>query len=274
MRRQLGDCKLSLFCSHFLLLLLPASAFVARHHALEGSSIYPSRHTREGGPFRVSPALLRIRSCASNGISLSSTAEPLDEENNENDILGFATEELGGFDPYEKFGGKQIEVGDPQIKVKEKERSVTAILKELAAIQQQGPRKYCILGTRHCSYLHQQIIELLYVKWKRAVRMLGSTLFTLSCTKRNMSTVFIVIHFLTFCISFIPFPQSIRVSSFWESRLYIGSWWHTRGHDPRGVACRTAGSSDRRPSTVHGETDERVSSTLEKGGQSHRNATE
>ncbi|EEC45495.1 predicted protein, partial [Phaeodactylum tricornutum CCAP 1055/1] len=43
----------------------------------------------------------------------------------------------------------------------EKERSVTSILKELAAIQQQGPQKYCILGTRHCSFLHQQIIELL-----------------------------------------------------------------------------------------------------------------
>jgi hypothetical protein len=70
--------------------------------------------------------------------------------------------ELGGYDPYDKFGGRQIDVGDPQIKVKEaQERSVTSILKELAAIQQQGPQKYCILGTRHCSYLHQQIIELL-----------------------------------------------------------------------------------------------------------------
>ena len=68
----------------------------------------------------------------------------------------------GGFDPYEKLsGGRQIEVGDPQIKVTEKERSVTSILQELAAIQRQGPQKYCILGTRHCSFLHQQIIELL-----------------------------------------------------------------------------------------------------------------
>lgn len=68
---------------------------------------------------------------------------------------------VGGYDPSEKIGVESINVGDPQIKVEVKDMSVTSILKELAAIQQQGPRKYCILGTRHCSYLHQQIIELL-----------------------------------------------------------------------------------------------------------------
>lgn len=68
---------------------------------------------------------------------------------------------VGGYDPSEKITTKEINVGDPQIKVIEKERSVTSILRELAAIQQQGPQKYCILGTRHCSFLHQQIIELL-----------------------------------------------------------------------------------------------------------------
>ena len=75
---------------------------------------------------------------------------------------GRADRELGGYDPSERIG-RGVNVGDPQIKLQEKERSVTSILKELAAIQQQGPQKYCILGTRHCSYLHQQIIELLYV---------------------------------------------------------------------------------------------------------------
>ena len=69
---------------------------------------------------------------------------------------------LGNYDPSEGIRPeREVVVGDPQLRVKEKERSVTAILKELAAIQQQGPQKYCILGTRHCSYLHQQIIELL-----------------------------------------------------------------------------------------------------------------
>jgi hypothetical protein len=72
---------------------------------------------------------------------------------------------LGEYDPSEGLRPqREVLVGDPQLKLKEKERSVTSILKELAAIQQQGPQKYCILGTRHCSYLHQQIIELLYVQ--------------------------------------------------------------------------------------------------------------
>lgn len=69
---------------------------------------------------------------------------------------------LGEYDPSEGISPeREVVVGDPQLRLKEKERSVTSILKELAAIQQQGPQKYCILGTRHCSYLHQQIIELL-----------------------------------------------------------------------------------------------------------------
>lgn len=73
---------------------------------------------------------------------------------------------LGEYDPSENLPQTERavpNVGDPQLRVKEKDWSVTNILKELAAIQQQGPQKYCILGTRHCSYLHQQIIELLYV---------------------------------------------------------------------------------------------------------------
>jgi len=71
---------------------------------------------------------------------------------------------IGEYDPSEDIRPeREVNVGDPQLRVKEKDWSVTSILKELSAIQQQGPQKYCILGTRHCSYLHQQIIELLYV---------------------------------------------------------------------------------------------------------------
>lgn len=39
----------------------------------------------------------------------------------------------------------------------EKEYSIEAILKELAEIQNQGPKNVCVLGTRHCSFLHQQV---------------------------------------------------------------------------------------------------------------------
>jgi hypothetical protein len=69
---------------------------------------------------------------------------------------------VGGYDPSEQLElDTVVNVGNPQIRVSSKERSVTSILRELSAIQQQGPQKYCILGTRHCSFLHQQIIELL-----------------------------------------------------------------------------------------------------------------
>lgn len=70
---------------------------------------------------------------------------------------------LGGFQPDKLPERRQREVvvGEPQRRVPKEKYSVGAILKELAAIQQQGPQKYCILGTRHCSFLHQQIIELL-----------------------------------------------------------------------------------------------------------------
>jgi hypothetical protein len=68
------------------------------------------------------------------------------------------------FKPSEKLEIKRPEkmnVGNPQILVDDKDFTVTDILRELAAIRQEGPQKYCILGTRHCSYLHQQIVELL-----------------------------------------------------------------------------------------------------------------
>mmetsp|Transcript_14202 Transcript_14202/g.26825 ORF Transcript_14202/g.26825 Transcript_14202/m.26825 type:complete len:290 (-) Transcript_14202:222-1091(-) len=51
-------------------------------------------------------------------------------------------------------------VGDPQ-KQPKKEYSIDTVLQELAEMQKGGPKKYCILGTRHCSFGHQQIVELL-----------------------------------------------------------------------------------------------------------------
>jgi len=43
----------------------------------------------------------------------------------------------------------------------ERDKMFDTILQELSAIQQNAPRKIAILGTRHFSYLHQQIVELL-----------------------------------------------------------------------------------------------------------------
>lgn len=82
--------------------------------------------------------------------------------------------DLGDYDPSkekDEDGGsdtatatKDTNVGDPQsFEPITSSQSFDSILKELKAIQNSSKQKYCILGTRHCSYLHQQIIELLYV---------------------------------------------------------------------------------------------------------------
>lgn len=86
----------------------------------------------------------------------SSTGATRDE------MISFSEDGVGAYDPAKKIPFKrEVIVGNPQIKLKKEKQSVAEILTELAAIQKQGPQKYCILGSRHISYLHQQIIELL-----------------------------------------------------------------------------------------------------------------
>ena len=119
--------------------------------------------------FSLTPSDLILRNSYSNSMtadSLTKLCAKSDEEEHSVEMSVDAKKksdgDVGGYDPSEGIQPeREVNVGDPQIKVKEKERSVTSILRELAAIQQKGPQKYCILGTRHCSYLHQQIIELL-----------------------------------------------------------------------------------------------------------------
>ena len=65
------------------------------------------------------------------------------------------------------------------------EYSIDSILKELAEIQRQGPKKYCILGTRHCSFLHQQIIELLAY----ALVLSGNHVFTSGAMGTNAAAI-------------------------------------------------------------------------------------
>lgn len=69
---------------------------------------------------------------------------------------------VGGSSKEEKLGLERetAVVGDPQVAQMET-MNITKVLTELQAIQSQGPKKYCILGTRHCSFLHQQIVEML-----------------------------------------------------------------------------------------------------------------
>ena len=79
-----------------------------------------------------------------------------------------AGDDVGGFNPEERLGLERqtVNVGDPQTAVmtpmnQTDVMNITNVLSELQAIQSQGPKKYCILGTRHCSFLHQQIVEML-----------------------------------------------------------------------------------------------------------------
>ena len=105
---------------------------------------------------------LYLKSTNEDSLSLDRPSDCKDSLSEQESAKKKSDNDVGGYDPSEGIQPeREVNVGDPQIKVKEKERSVTSILRELAAIQQQGPQKYCILGTRHCSYLHQQIIELL-----------------------------------------------------------------------------------------------------------------
>jgi len=70
--------------------------------------------------------------------------------------------DVGGYSKEEKLGLERetAVVGDPQVAQMET-MNITKVLTEFQAIQSQGPKKYCILGTRHCSFLHQQIVEML-----------------------------------------------------------------------------------------------------------------
>lgn len=79
-----------------------------------------------------------------------------------------AKSDVGEFDFDKKLGlqRKTAVVGAPQTVVEDydseiSKMNITQVMTELQAIQSQGPKKYCILGTRHCSFLHQQIVEML-----------------------------------------------------------------------------------------------------------------
>lgn len=53
-------------------------------------------------------------------------------------------------------GGQQSSSSSQSTKI-----SFDTVLQELSSIQKDGPSNIAILGTRHCSLLHQQIVELL-----------------------------------------------------------------------------------------------------------------
>lgn len=97
-------------------------------------------------------------------------ASPADTGDNEESktqpIIGRS--DVGNYDFERKLGlqRQKANVGAPQTVVYDEDSeiammNITQVMTELQSIQSQGPKKYCILGTRHCSFLHQQIVEML-----------------------------------------------------------------------------------------------------------------
>lgn len=75
-------------------------------------------------------------------------------------------------------------VGAPQ-RSPSKSYSIDSIMKELALINNSTPSKISILGTRHCSYLHQTIIELLAY----ALVLSGNHVFTSGAGGTNAAAI-------------------------------------------------------------------------------------
>ena len=87
---------------------------------------------------------------------------------------------------------------------------------ELASINKSGAGKYCILGTRHCSYLHQQIIELLAY----ALVLSGNHVYTSGATGTNAAAIRGALRADEPSLLTVILPQSIEKQSE-ESRTLL-----------------------------------------------------
>mmetsp|Transcript_52396 Transcript_52396/g.111326 ORF Transcript_52396/g.111326 Transcript_52396/m.111326 type:complete len:299 (-) Transcript_52396:279-1175(-) len=126
---------------------------------------------------------------SSNAESVESFPEYTNNSDEESDLMVTVAGGgggVGGFDPEEKLGLERetANVGDPQTAQLEP-MNITKVLTELQAIQSQGPKKYCILGTRHCSFLHQQIVEMLAY----ALVLSGNHLYTSGAAGTNAAAI-------------------------------------------------------------------------------------
>mmetsp|Transcript_5330 Transcript_5330/g.7460 ORF Transcript_5330/g.7460 Transcript_5330/m.7460 type:complete len:289 (+) Transcript_5330:161-1027(+) len=116
-------------------------------------------------------------------ISEDLTTETIDTTNMSLNAKG---NDVGGSSKEEKLGLERetAVVGDPQVAQMET-MNITKVLTELQAIQSQGPKKYCILGTRHCSFLHQQIVEMLAY----ALVLSGNHIYTSGAAGTNAAAI-------------------------------------------------------------------------------------
>eukprot|EP00276_Gloeochaete_wittrockiana_P000195 CAMPEP_0184671414 /NCGR_PEP_ID=MMETSP0308-20130426/85481_1 /TAXON_ID=38269 /ORGANISM="Gloeochaete witrockiana, Strain SAG 46.84" /LENGTH=257 /DNA_ID=CAMNT_0027118533 /DNA_START=272 /DNA_END=1045 /DNA_ORIENTATION=- len=75
--------------------------------------------------------------------------------------------------------------GSVAVAVKDDEYSIETIMQELRSIQQTGPRLIAILGTRHLSLFHQQIVEMLAY----ALVLTGNHIFTSGAGGTNAAVI-------------------------------------------------------------------------------------
>lgn len=172
---------------HTSMLLRTILFFIAVIHCL--AFVPPHRLIPVHGDAVLSPIAKKHDVCGGVygiGISLSSRMHAsktifnaqYPDDSDENDEINYTNDDLneielstirmgsstgvGEYNREEKLGLERetANVGDPQL-VLDEPMNITDVLTELQAIQSQGPKKYCILGTRHCSFLHQQIVEML-----------------------------------------------------------------------------------------------------------------
>eukprot|EP00956_Cyclotella_meneghiniana_P023314 scaffold45236_cov59-Cyclotella_meneghiniana.AAC.6 len=124
---------------------------------------------------------------------LASFQVPPDTVGDSEDLPTSARDDIGEVNYGKKLGLKRqiAVVGAPQTLLEDEDEiqiskmNITQVMTELQAIQSQGPKKYCILGTRHCSFLHQQIVEMLTY----ALVLSGNHVFTSGAQGTNAAAI-------------------------------------------------------------------------------------
>ncbi|KAL9188774.1 hypothetical protein ACHAXT_007152 [Thalassiosira profunda] len=129
---------------------------------------------------------VRTRKTALNAFPENSSYNLNPSDDTEIRDVVFASGGVGDYNKEEKLGLERdtAVVGDPQTQTMEPV-NITDVLTELQAIQSQGPKKYCILGTRHCSFLHQQIVEMLAY----ALVLSGNEVYTSGAAGTNAAAI-------------------------------------------------------------------------------------
>lgn len=112
----------------------------------------------------------------------------------------------GREDEFSDSNGDSLQKSNSKVATLERDLSYDTVLQELSAIQQDGPRNVAILGTRHTSYLHQQIIELLTY----ANVLVGNHVFTSGAGGTNAAVIRGALRAERPDLLTVVLPQSLR----------------------------------------------------------------